>query len=42
VNMMANTSVLAVSLPLTPVTLLFGPHVSFNLFLTLALALTGI
>ncbi|MET0424720.1 MAG: hypothetical protein ABW046_12640 [Actinoplanes sp.] len=42
VNMMANTSVLAVSLPLTPITLLFGPHVSFNVFLTLALALTGI
>ncbi|MCM4083034.1 hypothetical protein LXN57_36290 [Actinoplanes sp. TRM88002] len=42
VNMMANTSVLAISLPMTPVTLLFGPHVSFNLFLTLALALTGI
>ncbi|WP_203720663.1 hypothetical protein [Paractinoplanes brasiliensis] len=42
VNMMANTSVLAVSLPMTPVTLLFGPHVAFNLFLTLALALTGI
>ena len=42
VNMMANTSVLAVSLPMTPVTLLFGPHVSFNVFLTLALALTGI
>jgi hypothetical protein len=42
VNMMANTSVLAVSLPLTPVTLLFGPHVSFNVFLTLALACTGV
>ncbi|WP_250031739.1 hypothetical protein [Paractinoplanes maris] len=42
VNMMANTSVLAISLPMTPVTLLFGPHVSFNVFLTLALALTGI
>ena len=42
VNMMANTSVLAVSLPMTPVTLLFGPHVAFNLFLTLALAVTGI
>ncbi|WP_184957087.1 hypothetical protein [Actinoplanes abujensis] len=42
VNMMANTSVLAVSLPMTPVTLLFGPHVAFNLFLTLALAGTGI
>src|SRR4051794_28071468 len=42
VNMMANTSVLAVSLPLTPVTLLFRPHVAFNVFLTLALSLTGI
>nr|WP_229067416.1 hypothetical protein [Actinoplanes sp. DH11] len=41
VNMMANTSVLAVSVPLTPITLLFGPHVSFNVFLTGALALTG-
>jgi hypothetical protein len=42
VNMMANTSVLAVSLPMTPITLLFGPHVSFNAFLTIALAATGI
>lgn len=42
VNLMANTSVLAVSLPLTPITVLFGPHVAFNAFLTLALALTGI
>jgi hypothetical protein len=42
VNIMANTSVLAVSLPMAPVTLLFGPHVAFNLFLTLALASTGI
>jgi hypothetical protein len=42
VNMMANTSVLAVSLPLTPVTLLFGPHVAFIVFLTFALALTGV
>jgi hypothetical protein len=42
VNMMANTSVLAVSLPMTPVTLLWGPHVAFNVFLTAALALTGI
>jgi hypothetical protein len=42
VNMMANTSVLAVSLPMTPVTVLFGPHVAFNAFLTLALAATGI
>lgn len=42
VNMMANTSVLAVSLPMTPITLLFGPHVAFNAFLMGALALTGI
>ena len=42
VNIMANTSVLAVSLPMTPVTALFGPHVAFNVFLTLALATTGI
>ncbi|MEU8230071.1 hypothetical protein AB0C12_10760 [Actinoplanes sp. NPDC048967] len=42
VNMMANTSVLAVSLPMTPVTAIFGPHVAFNAFLTLALAVTGI
>lgn len=42
VNMMANTSVLAVSLPMTPITVMFGPHVSFNAFLTLALAATGI
>ncbi|HEX7744404.1 MAG TPA: hypothetical protein VF462_03960 [Micromonosporaceae bacterium] len=40
VNMMANTSVLAVSIPLTPVTLLFGPHVAFNVFLTGALIAT--
>ncbi|HEX5596559.1 MAG TPA: hypothetical protein VFX61_11180 [Micromonosporaceae bacterium] len=42
VNMMANTSVLAISIPLAPVTLLFGPHVSFNVFLTAALAATGV
>ena len=42
VNMMANTSVLAISLPMTPVTLAFGPHVAFNVFLTLALAVTGV
>ena len=40
--MMANTSVLAVSLPMTPITLMFGTHVAFNVFLTLALAVTGI
>ena len=42
VNLMANTSVLAVSIPMTPVTVMFGPHVAFNAFLTLALAFTGI
>ena len=42
VNIMANTSVLAVSLPMTPIPLLFGTHVAFNVFLTLALAFTGI
>ena len=42
VNMMANTSVLAVSLPMTPITAMFGPHVAFNAFLTIALAATGI
>jgi hypothetical protein len=34
VNLMANTSVLSISLPMTPVTLLFGPHVAFLVFLT--------
>ncbi|HEX8632199.1 MAG TPA: hypothetical protein VF755_28920 [Catenuloplanes sp.] len=42
VNLMANTSVLAVSIPLAPVTLLFGPHVAFNTFLTLALTATAL
>ncbi|WP_233563518.1 hypothetical protein [Micromonospora musae] len=42
VNLMANTSVLSVSLPLTPVTLLFGPRASFLLFLTLGMIATGI
>ncbi|HEX5540035.1 MAG TPA: hypothetical protein VFX60_00490 [Micromonospora sp.] len=42
VNMMANTSVLAISLPLSPITLLFGPHVSFNVFLTAALVATAV
>ena len=42
VNMMANTSALAVSIPLSPVTLLFGPHVAFNVFLTGALILTAV
>jgi hypothetical protein len=42
VNMMANTSVLAISIPMTPVTLLFGPHVAFNVFLTGALLATAV
>src|ERR1044071_7104189 len=41
VNMMANTSVLAVALPLAPVTHLFGPGVSVVLGLTLGLAGTA-
>ncbi len=42
INIMANTSVLAVSIPMTPITLAFGPHVAFYVFLTGGLALTGI
>jgi hypothetical protein len=41
VNMMANTSIMGLSLPLAPVTLLFGPVASFALLLVLALALTS-
>ncbi|GAB2952367.1 glycosyl transferase [Micromonospora polyrhachis] len=41
VNLMANTSVLAISIPMTPVTLAFGPRVAFNVFLTLALIVTA-
>ncbi len=41
VNMMANTSVLALAVPLTPVTLLLGPGVAFALLVTLATALTA-
>ncbi|MEW1585132.1 hypothetical protein AB0283_06745 [Micromonospora vinacea] len=41
VNLMANTSVLSISLPLTPVTLLFGPRASFLLFLTAGLIATA-
>lgn len=41
VNLMANTSVLAISIPLTPLTVTLGPHVAFNVFLTLALAGTA-
>ncbi|MGW5667536.1 hypothetical protein [Micromonospora sp. NPDC003776] len=42
VNLMANTSVLSTSLPMTPVTVLFGPRWAFLLFLTLGMAATGI
>ncbi|MFI7574285.1 hypothetical protein [Micromonospora sp. NPDC049497] len=41
VNLMANTSVLSVSLPMTPVTLLLGPRASFLLFLTLGMIATA-
>src|SRR5438270_9010647 len=39
VNMMANTGTFAMTMPLVPVTLLFGPHVSFAVMATLAPAL---
>ncbi|GIF49360.1 glycosyl transferase [Asanoa ferruginea] len=42
INLMANTSVLGISIPLTPVTLLFGPHAAFNVFLTGGLILTAV
>ncbi|MFG2051677.1 hypothetical protein ACGFIW_30115 [Micromonospora sp. NPDC048935] len=41
VNLMANTSVLSISLPLTPVTLLLGPRVAFLVFLTLGMIATA-
>src|SRR5690606_25350340 len=41
VNMMANTAMFGVGIPLTPVTLLFGPTVTFVLVLTLGLAGTA-
>ncbi len=41
VNLMDNTSVLAVAIPLTPVTLAFGPAISAAVFLTLAPAATA-
>jgi hypothetical protein len=41
VNLMANTSILALALPLTPVTLALGPGVSAALLLTLAPAVTA-
>ncbi|WP_430498824.1 hypothetical protein ACQRWP_27415 [Micromonospora trifolii] len=41
VNLMANTSVLSISLPMTPITLLFGPRASFLIFLTLGMIATA-
>ncbi len=41
VNLMANTSVLSVSLPMTPITLLFGTVPPFLVFLTLGMIATA-
>ncbi|MFI5912854.1 hypothetical protein [Dactylosporangium sp. NPDC051541] len=41
VNGMANTSVLAFGLPLSPITLLFGPQVTFDLLIVLGIAGTA-
>ncbi|MFC8045050.1 glycosyl transferase [Nocardia sp. NPDC057353] len=41
VNLMANTAMFGVGVPLTPVTLLFGPTVTFVLVLTAGLASTA-
>ncbi|RVW00093.1 glycosyl transferase [Rhodococcus spongiicola] len=41
VNMMANTAMFGVSIPLAPITLLFGPTVTFAFALTLGLAGTA-
>ncbi|PWR06922.1 hypothetical protein DKT68_20955 [Micromonospora acroterricola] len=41
VNLMANTAVLALGIPMVPVTLLFGPAVSFVALVTLGLAGTA-
>ncbi|MEV6557117.1 glycosyl transferase [Nocardia sp. NPDC051756] len=42
VNMMANTAMFGVGVPLTPITLMFGPTVTFVLVLTLGLATTAL
>ncbi|MFJ8358992.1 glycosyltransferase family 2 protein [Streptomyces sp. NPDC093984] len=42
VNLMANTVMLGLTVPLTPITLAFGPHVTYALLLTCGLAATGI
>lgn len=41
INLMANTSVLGLGIPLTPITLLAGPHVSFVICVVLSLAGTA-
>ncbi|MEV4822417.1 hypothetical protein [Micromonospora sp. NPDC049274] len=41
VNMMANTSLLGLTLPLSPLTMLFGPQVTYALYLGGALAATA-
>jgi hypothetical protein len=41
INMMANTSILGLAIPLAPVTYLFGATVSYAIVLILALALTA-
>ncbi|MFC4500839.1 MULTISPECIES: dolichyl-phosphate beta-glucosyltransferase [Streptomyces] len=41
VNLMANTAMLGLSVPLAPVTLLFGPAVTLSLVMTLGLAATA-
>lgn len=41
VNLMANTSILGLGIPMVPITLLFGPAVSFVVLVTLGLAGTA-
>ena len=41
VNMIANTSILGVTLPMAPITMLFGPQVAYALYLGGALAATA-
>jgi hypothetical protein len=41
VNMIANTSAYGLTIPLIPITMLFGPHVSFAVMITVGLAATA-
>lgn len=41
VNLMANTATLGLHLPMVPITMLFGPNVSFAIEMTLVLVLTA-